>query len=195
MISIRTKVFFVRHAESPYRPGKERSRGLSEKGLLDAEKVSELLVSEDIDLIISSPYERAILTVKSLAEKLRKEIILEEDLRERRLIGDTYEITKEEFIESKQRVFEDWEYSFPGGESSKQAQDRAINVFLQILDEFKGKNIVIGTHGDIMTLIMNYFNKKYDYEFWQSTTMPDIYELEFAGISLENVRRRWDELL
>jgi 2,3-bisphosphoglycerate-dependent phosphoglycerate mutase len=193
VIVIKTEVFFVRHAESLFRPGEERSRGLSEKGTMDAVKVSDVLVNEDIDIIISSPYERAILTVKSLAERLKKEIILKEDLRERKLAGDNYEITREKFIETKRMVFDDWEYSLPGGESSKQAQERAINVFLKILDKFKGKNIVVGTHGDIMTLIMNYFNNEYGYEFWQSTTMPDIYELVFMGITLESVRRRWNE--
>lgn len=191
---IKTIVFFVRHAESPYRPGEESSRGLSQKGRLDANRVSEILANEAINSFISSPYVRAIHTIKSLAGKFKKEIILEEDLRERRLIGDNYEITKDEFMEEKRKVFEDWEYSLPGGESSKQAQERAIKVLLKILDDFKGKNIVIGTHGDIMTLMMNYFDKKYNYEFWQSTTMPDIYELEFVGISLKKVRRRWNEL-
>ncbi len=42
-----------------------------------------------------------------------------------------------------------------------------------------------------MTLILNCFDKSYNYEFWKSTTMPDIYRLEFQGTDLINVTREW----
>ncbi|WP_256257664.1 MULTISPECIES: histidine phosphatase family protein [unclassified Paenibacillus] len=93
-----TKVYFVRHAESPYTAGMERSRGISEKGKQDACKVKETLMSEDIEILISSPYERAILTIKGLAIELNKDIIVEEDLRERQLAGEEFTIPKEEFL-------------------------------------------------------------------------------------------------
>ncbi|MNJ77143.1 hypothetical protein D3C77_745680 [compost metagenome] len=72
------------------------------------------------------------------------------------------------------------------------AQERAINVFKKIIEEYKGKRIVIGTHGDIMTLMMNYYDPTYSFEFWESTTMPDIYKLEFQESNLKNVTRLWN---
>ncbi|WP_312870031.1 histidine phosphatase family protein [Fontibacillus panacisegetis] len=96
------------------------------------------------------------------------------------------------FFDSKRKLYEDRNYSFPGGESSKDAQKRAIKVFKKIIDKFNGKRIVIGTHGDIMTLMMNYFDNTYGFEFWESTTMPDIYKLEFEENKLNNVTRLWD---
>lgn len=65
-----TIVYMVRHAESPYSEGTERTRGLTVKGYSDLEKVLEILSSEGIDVIISSPYARAILTVEPIAQKL-----------------------------------------------------------------------------------------------------------------------------
>src|SRR5690606_14789045 len=121
--SVTTKVYFVRHAESPFVAGKERTRGLSAKGEADAIKVKEILIEENIDIFISSPYERAIQTIKPAAIACHDEILLEQDLRERTLIGDSYELTVEEFLEAKRKVYKDWNYQLPGGETSKQAQE------------------------------------------------------------------------
>lgn len=127
-----------------------------------------------------------------MAAELNKEILIEEDLRERLLSGNDFIISKEHFIESKRRVFEDPRFSFPGGESSEQAQARSIKVLSKIMDKFTGKRIVVGTHGDIMTLMMNYFDTRYNFDFWRSTTMPDIYKLELEGKNLMNVMRLWN---
>lgn len=191
MDTIQTVIYFVRHAESPFIQGMELTRGLSEQGKLDAIKVKEILVGEKIDLLISSPYERAILTIRELANELGKEIRSEGDLRERQLAGEEHVISKEQFYESKRRLYEDQHYAFPDGESSLQAQERAIRVLQQILSDNSGKRIVIGTHGDIMTLMLNYFDHKYDIDFWESTTMPDIYKLEIEENQLKLVTRIW----
>ncbi|WP_353958403.1 hypothetical protein [Bacillus sp. DX4.1] len=60
-----------------------------------------------------------------------------------------------------------------------------------MLKDYEGKNIVIGTHGNIMTIIMNYFDDRYGYDFWKSTSKPDIYRLEFKNESLIKVKRLW----
>lgn len=61
-----------------------------------------------------------------------------------------------------------------GGETTHQAQERSITVIKQLLTEHKGKYIVIETHGNIKSIIMNYFNEQYGFEFWKGTTKPDI---------------------
>lgn len=81
--------------------------------------------------------------------------------------------------------------SLPGGESSKQVQERAINILKKILEDYHGMKVVIGTYGDIMTLMMNYFDPRYSFPFWESTTMPDIYKLEFEERKLKRTTRIW----
>ncbi|MCR8641265.1 histidine phosphatase family protein [Paenibacillus sp. N1-5-1-14] len=115
------------------------------------------------------------------------EITLFDDLRERE-IGQFEGMS---FKDAKLKVYTDTNHSFPEGESSASAQLRVVRVIERILNEHEGKRIVIGTHGDIMTLIINYYDKQYDYEFWQSTSMPDIYSLEFIDMKLEDIRRLW----
>lgn len=78
-----------------------------------------------------------------------------------------------------------------GGESNNIAQKRGVEATLNVLEMYSGSNIVIGTHGNIMVLIMNYFNEKYGFNFWKALEMPDIYKLLFDGTTLKQVKRIW----
>lgn len=40
-----------------------------------------------------------------------------------------------------------------------------------------------------MTLMMNYFDAKYDLSFLLQTTKPDVYKMKFAGGTLVDVER------
>ena len=77
-----TNLYFVRHAHSTYTPD-ELGRPLSDKGQVDAEEVTQFLKKENIDIVISSPYKRAIQTVEGIAEFSDKEIIIDHGFRER----------------------------------------------------------------------------------------------------------------
>jgi len=90
-------------------------------------------------------------------------------------------------------VWEDENFSWEGGESNIVAQKRGVEATFHVLEKYKGQNIAIGTHGNIMTLIMNYFDKQYDFNFWNNLTMPDIYRLNFEGKELKNVSKLYKE--
>ncbi len=64
-----TSIYFVRHAHSTYTPD-ELGRPLSKKGFEDAKRVTESLLSENINVVLSSPYKRAIQTVQGIADTL-----------------------------------------------------------------------------------------------------------------------------
>lgn len=63
-----TIIYFVRHAHSEFDSHNEESRELSEKGWRDTERVMNMLKGENIDVVYSSPYVRAIQTVQSIAD-------------------------------------------------------------------------------------------------------------------------------
>ncbi|WP_422657618.1 histidine phosphatase family protein [Paenibacillus sp. EC2-1] len=186
-----TIIYMVRHAESPYTEGNERTRGLTAKGKVDAEKITEILKDEGINTIISSPYARAILTLEGLAKELELETQIFEDLRERHF--SDYIIMNEEFIPTMKKMFDDPAYSLPGGESNTVCQNRSVVVLKNILQEHKGKKVAIGTHGNVMTLMMNYFNSNYGLDFMNQTKKPDIYKMKFRDLVLEGVTRLWKE--
>ncbi|WP_026675223.1 histidine phosphatase family protein [Alkalihalobacterium bogoriense] len=182
-----TNVYFVRHAHSVYTRD-EHERPLSEKGFSDAKKVTTLLKNEEIDIVVSSPYKRAIQTVKGTAQTINKEVEVVDNFKERTLTI----VPVENFTQAIKKVWEDEYFAWEGGESNVAAQQRGVEALYHILEKYKGKNIVIGTHGNIMVLIMNFFSKQYDYTFWQNLDMPDIYKLTFDGKELRNVERVWN---
>ncbi|MFS0869512.1 histidine phosphatase family protein [Paenibacillus xylanilyticus] len=187
-----TVLYFVRHAESAYVEGQERERGLTEQGKRDAAAVAILLREERIQCFYSSPYTRAVDTIQELAEGAGAFVVTEEDLRERKLSDET--VKHADFREAKQRLYLNPSFAYPGGESGEQACSRAVTVIEQILDTHAGQKVAIGTHGDVMTLIFQHYDPSYGFDFWKSTTMPDIYKLEFdMEHKLVQVNRMWKE--
>lgn len=186
-----TQLYMIRHAESPFVFGEERARGLSEEGLLAAKKIADLLEPEEIHGIVSSSYVRAKQTVEYLSERKGLPIIEYDELIERPIKGLDYKDPWEELLKAIEMSFRDHDFSLEGGESTKQAQQRAIPVILKLLKEYEGKGVAIGTHGNIMTIIMNYFDNTYGFEFWNGTSKPDIYRLTFQDDQLKKVDRMW----
>lgn len=187
-----TTIYMVRHAESPFVFGEERSRELSEEGLVDAKRVADVLDDVNIDCVVSSTYTRAIQTVQYLADRKNLHIIQYEDLRERPIKGLDYKAPWEELLHAIEKSFIDLDFALEGGETTSQAQNRAIPIIEKLLEEYRGKNIVIGTHGNIMTIIMNYYDKEYGFEFWNRTSKPDIYKMVFIDHRLQRIDRVWD---
>jgi 2,3-bisphosphoglycerate-dependent phosphoglycerate mutase len=181
-----THLYLVRHAHSVYTPD-ELGRPLSERGFLDALRVTELLKKEPIDLVISSPYKRAIQTIEGTASHFQQEILLMEGLKERELSSGFVE----DFGAAITKVWEDFDFALEGGESSRSAQVRGVATVNEILETYPGKHIVVGTHGNLMALMMNHFDQRYDFEFWKKLEMPDIYRLTFDRNILVGVNRVW----
>jgi 2,3-bisphosphoglycerate-dependent phosphoglycerate mutase len=181
-----TNIYFVRHANSSYTP-EELNRPLSEKGIKDAQKVTELLSHENITKVISSPYKRAIQTVEGTANYFGLSISIDEGFRERKLADGS--VTN--FDEVILKYWENFDFSLNGGETGYVAQDRGVQSLKSLLNKYCGQNTVIGIHGNIMVLIMNYYDKKYNYDFWNSLNMPDIYKLSFEDGVLVGVERIW----
>ncbi len=190
---MKTYLYFVRHAISPFSLDNERNRGLSQQGKLDAERVAEILKPNEIDIVVSSTFARAIDTVKPLADHMETDIILFEQLTERAIASLKYLLTEEELLIAIERSFVDIDYCLSEGETTRQAQSRAIPIIQQLLIDYAGKKIAIGTHGNIMTIILNYYDKSYGYDFWQSTSKPDIYKVEFEGTEFVNCERIYEQ--
>ncbi|MER2169314.1 MAG: histidine phosphatase family protein [Psychrobacillus psychrodurans] len=185
-----TNIYFVRHAHSTYSTD-EVGRPLSKKGFNDANLVADLLKEHDITHVISSTYKRAIQTVDKVAQQFDLTIELVDGFRERTLS----ERPVADFDEAIAKVWSDPQFSWEGGESNLVAQERGVSSLMLVLEKWKGKNVVIGTHGNIMVLIMNYFDVKYDLAFWEQLQMPDIYRLSFQDGVLKEVNRITKEVV
>ena len=80
-----TTVYFVRHAELNYNNHDDRLRELSEKGMEDRKRVSAYLADKGINVILSSPYKRAVDTVSHFAESRKLPVRVAEDFRKRKV--------------------------------------------------------------------------------------------------------------
>lgn len=186
---MRTFIYLVRHGESPYDEGDERTRGLTPKGKADIEQVTKRLIEEGIDQVVSSPYARAVLSVQGLAEQLNVEIAVYEDLRERHFSSEMLDDAA--LISGIARSYDEPDYTMPGGESNANCQKRAIAVLETLLHSYNGMKVAVGTHGVVMTLMMNHFDPVYDLAFLNQLKKPDIYKLEFTDRELKAVTRLW----
>ncbi|GGE63009.1 bifunctional histidine phosphatase family protein/GNAT family N-acetyltransferase [Priestia taiwanensis] len=183
-----TTIYLVRHAHSPYSTD-ELGRGLSDEGAATIFRISNHLVDKNINVIYSSPYTRAIDTVKELATTIHQEIHLEEDFKERKVATESVP----NFEESLHTLWSNPEFSFEGGESNIEAQARVVRKTEELLQRHEGENIVISTHGNLLASLLNYYDKQYNYLFWKNMSMPDIYKLSYNGLRLHKVERIWKE--
>lgn len=181
-----TTIFFIRHAESPFIFGAERERSLSEKGYKDSIKVAARLAEVHFDKLFSSSYTRAIQTIEPLANQ--SEIIIYDELSEKRLKGP-YKLEKAKIDEAIKNSFIDINFKLDGGESTKDAQERSIPIIKEILYNDALQTVAIGTHGNILTAILNYFDSSIGFNFWKNSTKPDIYKVEFNGEKLISIDR------
>ena len=188
---MKTFIYLVRHGDSP-KEGNERTRELTEKGKLDAERITAILHEEGIDTVISSPYNRSILTVQQLAKQIGQEVIVFEDLKERIFTAEEKRISDKELFPVLEKSFSEPDFALTGGESNNDCQKRAIKVLKEILNIYQGRKVVLGTHGAVMTLLMGHYDSRYDLNFLLQTSKPDIYKMEFIGQELVGVTRLWE---
>lgn len=178
-----TKVYFVRHAQSDFNhPDAEddRIRPLTEEGKQDTKAVLTFLKDKNIDLFYCSPYKRSVDTIRITAEFFGKDIITDERLRERASgpDGNNHEMF--------QKRWADHSYHEAGGESLAMVQERNIAALLDILKNNQNKNIVIGTHGTALSMILNFYDNSYNCDSFLRIIdwMPFIIELDFEGTTL-----------
>jgi len=173
-----TYLFFVRHSESDISIREDRIRPLTQKGIENSKKLLEIFKDIKIDCIYSSPYKRTIDTVKYISAFKNLPVIENENLRERNN-GEWVNNIKEYMNQQ----WNDFDYKLPNGESLKEVQYRNINTIKNIITSHPGKNVIIGTHGTALSVIINYFDSKYDYnEFLKiKDKMPYIIKLKFEN--------------
>lgn len=186
-----TFIYMVRHGDSP-KEGNDRTRGLTERGKLDVRRVTDLLKNERINIVISSPYTRSILTVEPLAKQIGQEVLVFEEFKERIFSAEDKRISDKELLPLLEKSYLDPNFTLDGGESNTFCQKRAVNILKEILNTYRGQKVVIGTHGAVMTLMMGYYDLNYDLAFLYSTSKPDIYKMEFNEQELVGVKRLWE---
>jgi 2,3-bisphosphoglycerate-dependent phosphoglycerate mutase len=177
--------YLVRHAHAHWTPDEDRP--LSARGQEDAVRVADILQMAPIEAIFTSPYRRARQTIAPLAVRLNLPLQEVHDLRERRLSAGFVDV----FAEAVEATWRDKGVSHPGGESNAAAQRRGAAVVNRLREQQVAEHVVLSTHGNLLALILQYFDPSVDFAFWQSLTMPDIYSLSWSPTGPAVIRRLW----
>ena len=174
-----TNIYFVRHAEPDFSIHDDLTRPLTVKGKADAKLVTKYLRDKEIHEVLSSPYLRAIDTVKDFADELGHGITIIQDFRERRVDS----VWIEDFLTFTKKQWEDFDYKLSDGESLREVQARNISALREVLCLYEGKNIVIGTHGTALSTIIHYYQNTYGYKDFEKMRMlmPWIVRMQFKN--------------
>ena len=208
-----TKIYLLRHSQ-PFRKllGEYNSSDVeqvrNEKNVLSvygeklAREISERKELQNIDVIYSSHYVRAMCTAKYIAENNNIKLNVDERLGERKFgVNDISELPSNFFEEQ----FRNWDYKLEKGESANEVSKRMNEVLLEIINNNKDKTIAIVSHGTAISamlktwcnvllneetkLIELYFNDKLVFD--GNWNCPELFKLEFDDnnlISISNIR-------
>lgn len=138
---------------------------LSVDGEKLAEKVSLMDEFNNLDVIWSSSFSRAISTAKYFANKNNLLVNVTDGFNERRHgIKSLNELPSDFEIHQ----FNDFDYKIGDGESRRETLERMYTSLMKVINEYKDKRILIVTHStSIMYLLGNWCNVTYggDYKF------------------------------
>lgn len=171
ILFMKNTYYLIRHAHSIY-----RNRPLSQKGQASLSQLN-MLESKPISAIYSSPYKRAIETVEPLAQTLGLSIQLDKRLIERKLSSQS--ISDQAFEATLKQLWKNPAISLPGGESNLTAQKRALS-FLQDLEKLhQNEHIIISSHGNLVCILLNYFDDTINYNFWKQLPMLAVIRFKY----------------
>ena len=183
-----TTVYFIRHAEPNYENHDDLSRELSPKGLQSSKELVNFFAGTQIDAFYSSPYLRAVDTIKPLADSRGQTIHLIPDFRERKITDHWIE----DFTGFTEKQWADFHYHLPGGESLFMVQERNIRALEDLLQAHPDQTILIGTHGTALSTIINYYKPDFQLADFHRIkgVFPWIVEGEFQGTSCLSMMER-----
>ena len=181
------EIYFVRHAQPNYENHDDMTRELSAKGMADRQLVTDFLQKRNIEVVLSSPYRRAVDTVGDFAAISGIHIGIIDDFRERK-IGNEW---IDDFNAFARKQWEDFEYKLPDGESLREVRERNIRALREILQRYPGKNIAIGSHGTALSTVISFYDQAFGYADFREiqNLMPWIVQMTFDGLDCIGIRK------
>ncbi|MCA2213176.1 histidine phosphatase family protein [Jidongwangia harbinensis] len=169
----------VRHASSvpPTRDGPDDlTRPLTPEGLRQADELVESLTALRPAAVWSSPYLRAVQTVRPTARALGLPVGTRRELRE---WDDGLPFT-DDWIPHYARNWADPSFARPTGESLDQLTARAVAAVRALARAYPGRLVLAGSHGTFVSRALRGFGVPADWPFLRRMPMPAVYRLRFT---------------
>ncbi len=169
-----TTLILVRHAQSAPDPAlPERDWPLSELGRRQAAELAPALAELGVDALASSPYQRAIDTLRPYADRVGLEIGVDEDLRERALGGWMPDIADIEAAVRKMHA--DLDFQLEGGESGRACVERFDAALARVVAAHPGRTIAVGSHGGVLGHLISRQGVALPDAFWKRIRNPHLF--------------------
>ncbi len=129
---------------------------LTDEGLIQMRKAAK--GSEDVDLVVSSPLVRCQEFASEFSQQLSVPLIVNPDFKEIDF-GDWDGKPKQDVWEQEQNALTQfwaspWTNAAPNGETVEAYDKRIEHAWLTMLDEHKGKKILLVTHGGVIKQVL-----------------------------------------
>lgn len=173
--------YLIRHCSAT---GQEPDAPLTEAGEQQALALADFFRDIPVDRIISSDYTRATASIAPLATSKQLTIETEPRLRERILSLEP----RDDWFELLRHSFTDASFRVPGAESGQDATDRILSV-IESLDDVNGTTVLV-THGNLLALLLQHVDNRFDFDTWRNLSNPDVYRLKIVDNSW-SVERAW----
>lgn len=168
-----TTLVLVRHAQSAPDPSlPERDWPLSELGRRQAAELAPALRALGVDALASSPYIRAVDTLRPYADAVGLPIAVDEDLRERALGGWLAELADVEA--AIRRMHADLDFCLEGGESGRACIARFDAGLARVVAANPGRTIAVGSHGGVLGHLLAR-HAPLEGDFWRRIRNPHIF--------------------
>jgi 2,3-bisphosphoglycerate-dependent phosphoglycerate mutase len=169
----------VRHANSvvptPDGPD-ELTRPLRESGLTQARELVEELAAWRPTAVLSSPYLRAVQTVRPTAEALGLAVDTRWELRE----WDSGIAPTPDYVRHYAHSWEHPDFARPGGESLAAFSDRVRRALTAVAGQYEGGVVLIGTHGTFAARTLLEAGRAVGWGFLKTMPMPAVYRVQWG---------------
>ena len=153
-------LLLLRHGTTPITGSRLTGRlpgvHLSEEGIQQAKAAAERLSGLPVKAVYSSPLERCVETAEPVAERFRQEVSTLDELAEvdygqwaGKSFKQLYKLKAWADLQNRPADFR-----FPGGESIREAQTRAIAATEYLLTRHRNQAVVVVTHADVIRLVL-----------------------------------------
>lgn len=171
-------LYLVRHGKASL-DGDDLNRGLTPEGQDQANQLVLVLSKQQPQpsVVYSSPYQRAILSIKPYADSIGAKIKTHMDLREKKIATEPVD----DIVAVRKQMYTDMNYRHSGGETGVEVQTRGMNIINHIIEEINdGESILVASHGNFIGHVIKFFQPSFGYDDWKNMSMPDLFRIDYS---------------
>ena len=167
-------LILVRHSVPEIVPEKAAHQwGLSQEGRALCIPLAETLSQFQPAIIVSSTEPKATETAAMIAHHLGEPFTPVKGLHEHERGNVPYFSTREHFQTAIRNLFLHPDELIFGKETAVQALTRYKSAVTQLVTAYPGQNMILVSHGTVMSLFVAHYNPVDAFDFWEKLKLPD----------------------